>query len=117
MNVIHRWALLASDCTTLPDIRTVLGLAGYHVQNVYSVEAAAFAIAQQTPDLVVLGPFQNSAGLETLMRTLHQCESQLMVLSNDVDTIAAAHRFSFSVRSPAQRVYHEPPHLRALTLN
>jgi DNA-binding NtrC family response regulator len=112
-----RWALLASDCTTLPDLRLVLALRGYQVQNVYSVAAASEAIAERTPDLMVVGPFRDTGGVYTLLRTLHQLDAELVVVSADIDTIAFAERFQMRVRSPAQKNYFETPWLRTLALN
>jgi DNA-binding NtrC family response regulator len=117
MTETPRWALLASDCTTLPDLRCVLALAGYQVQNVYSVEAADEAIVDRTPDLTVVGPFRDTSGVYTLLRKLHQIDAELVVVSSDADTIAFAERFQMRVRSPAQRMYLETPWLRTLALN
>jgi DNA-binding NtrC family response regulator len=117
MNVTSPWALLASDCTTLPDLRCVLALAGYQVQNVYSVDAANEAIAERTPDLMVVGPFRNTGGVYTLLRTLHQLDADLVVVSTDVDTIAFAERFQMRVRTPAQKAYFDTPWLRSVALN
>lgn len=117
MNVRPRWALLASDCTTLPDLRCVLALAGYHVQNVYSVEAVDEAIVDDTPDLTIVGPFRDTSGVRTLLRRLHQIEAELVVVSSDADTIAFAERLHMRVRTPAQRMYLDTPWLRTLALN
>lgn len=117
MTVTSRWALVASDCTTLPDLRCVLALAGYQVQNVYSVEAANEAIVEHTPDLTVIGPFRESGGVYTLLRRLHHLEAELVIVSSDADTIAFAERFQMRVRSPAQKSYFDPPWLRTLALN
>jgi DNA-binding NtrC family response regulator len=117
MTVTSRWALLASDCTPLADLRCVLALAGYHVQNVYSVAAADEAIAEHTPDLVVVGPFRETGGVYTLLRRLHQLDAELVVVSSDADTIAFAERFQMRVRWPAQKSYFETPWLRTLALN
>ncbi len=117
MTASSRWALLASDCTTLPDLRCVLALAGYQVQNVYSVDAANEAIHERTPDLTVIGPFRETAGVYSLLRRLHQIDADLVVVSSDADTIAFAERFQMRVRSPAQKSYFETPWLRTLALN
>lgn len=93
-------ALLVSDRLVPRDLRSVLTLCGYRVENVYSAHAALAALRECDPALVVAGPFRSSTGVFTLLRRLHERDVRAVVVSRDPSVIAFAEQLGMTVRIP-----------------